>query len=104
MNGTNRVSPSARSINVGIEFPAIGSFSFCDWVGEREGFTVRNIVGIGDGVGAIEGFMVGIFDGIDVGVGVIPVSLRNIVGVGGLILGVSVIVGMGVGRVLFAIN
>jgi len=103
MNGKNKVNPSARSINVGMEFPAIGNFSCCDWVGEGEGFTVINIVGVGARVGVTERFMVGVFDGIDVEVGVILVLLRNIVGVG-VLVGNRVFVGIWVGRVLFAIN
>jgi hypothetical protein len=87
MNGKNKVNPSARSINVGTEFPAIGNFSCCDWVGERVGLTVINIVGVGTRVGVIEGFTVGVLDGIDVGAGVILVLLINIVGVGVLPVG-----------------
>ena len=87
-----------------MEFPAIGNFSCCDWVGEGEGFIVRNIVGVVARVGVIDGFRVGVFDRIGVKVGVEPISLRNIVGVGVLFFGIRVSVSILVGRVLSAIN
>jgi hypothetical protein len=104
MSGKNKINPSVRRISVGAEYPATGSFSCCDWVGEGDGFRVGKIVGVGDRVGVIDGFKVGVFKGIDVDVGVIFISLGKIVGVVVFPVGVSAFDGVWVGRLLSAIN